>query len=194
MSLRRIGGAAIIVGLAATTYFSTPQVLNFKPDAITNVPALFGYLVLISLLVERATEIFLSTWRSSGADKLDLELRQRQEALKAAQGNSIEPQQKALAELQHQRTLYRAQSRQMAQWIGLTIGTLVSLVGVRILGSLVEAMPSQPWQHHLFVTLDVLLSGTVLAGGSDAVNKIMKLYTSAMETTAQRMQNASNEK
>ena len=35
---------------------------------------MFGYLLLISLFVERAIEVFLSAWRSGRADELDIEI------------------------------------------------------------------------------------------------------------------------
>ena len=38
-------------------------------------------------------------------------------------------------------------------------------------------------QGNVFVALDVILTATVLAGGSDAINKIMKVYNKFMLST-----------
>lgn len=37
-----------------------------------------------------------------------------------------------------------------------------------------------------FRTIDIVLTGSVLAGGSEAINKIMKVYTTFMQTTADK--------
>ncbi|EKE68766.1 hypothetical protein [Gallaecimonas xiamenensis] len=185
----RLWGAATVLALSLFAYWQEPGMLAYKDNAIVNIPALFGYLVLVSMVVERATEIFLSAWRSQEADQLDRQINAQKRRLDTLKEDAA-AQQQALAELdqvERARTLYRAGSRQIAQWIGLVIGTLVSLVGVRILANLVDAAPLPYWQHQLFVAVDVLLTGAVLAGGSDAVNKIMKVYTSAMDNTAEKM-------
>ncbi|WKE64430.1 hypothetical protein PVT67_12165 [Gallaecimonas kandeliae] len=185
----RIWGPLVLVLLAALAFALDPVALAYKQDAATTIPSLFGYLVLVSMVVERATEIFLSAWRSTEADHMDQKLASLKTSLADAKAAGTDPTSlnSQLEQAQTERTSYRARSRRIAQWIGLIIGSLVSLAGVRILGNLVSAAALPHWQQQLFVMVDVLLTGTVLAGGSDAVNKLMKVYSNAMSSTADKL-------
>ena len=42
-------------------------------------------------------------------------------------------------------------------------------------------------QQHIFVAVDILITGSVLAGGSEAFNKIMKIYNNIMNSTAEKV-------
>ncbi|ROQ30134.1 hypothetical protein [Gallaecimonas pentaromativorans] len=186
---KKLLGLAVVIVLTLAAFYYHPQTLAFKTDAVSAVPTLFGYLVLVSMVVERATEIALSLVRSTEADRQDLKIKLAQESLKTASPEATPALASQLEDMQHQRMRYRAASRQMAQWIGLVIGILVALVGVRILGNLVD-MSTLGSNNGCFTAVDVLLTGAVLAGGSDAINKIMKVYSSAMDATAQKMRAA----
>jgi len=70
--------------------------------------------------------------------------------------------------------------------MGLGIGFLVSLVGVRVLGNVIDIASLSGDQQGVFTVVDILLTGAVLAGGSEAVNKIMKVYNSFMIATEKR--------
>ena len=91
-----------------------------------------------------------------------------------------------LGSLEMERTRYRADSRFISQWLGLGIGVLVALVGVRVLGNIVDISTLTGPQVGIFVVVDIMLTGAVLAGGSEAINKIMKVYNSFMISTAEK--------
>jgi len=170
----------IILAIAGVGVIFPTQGVSVKPDSISVVPVIFMSVVLICLFVERAIEVFLSALRGGGADRLDLELDQ----LKAIAAPSKETLDK-LCTLTIVRSEYRAHSRLIAQQIGLCFGLMVALVGFRILGSLVQDLPFG-WQGKAFTLLDILLTGSVLAGGSDAVNKLTKAYAHLMATISRK--------
>lgn len=147
---------------------------------------MFGYLLLISLFVERAIEVFLSAWRSGRADELDIEIANLNKQVAGSAKTTAEKLKLNLQSLEKDRTVYRAGSRFIAQWLGLGIGVLVALVGVRVLGNIVDITTLSKEQEAAFVVVDVLLTGAVLAGGSEAINKIMKVYNSFMIKTAEK--------
>lgn len=182
-------GFFLVLAVAVLAFQRQPVSLAFTPNAQANLPLLFSSMLLISMFIERAIEIFLSAWRSQQADILDTEIAglERQIKLKKDQADQLDPLLNSLQAKKRERIEYRIESRAVAQWIGLLIGVLVSLVGVRILANVIVLPESglPAGQHALFVVVDVLLTGAVLAGGSDAFNKIMKLYSSAMDTAAQ---------
>jgi hypothetical protein len=186
------GIVIIIAALAVSVYFKTTS-LGFKPDPNVTVLSMLGYLLLVSLFVERAIEIILSSWRSTGADKLDREIDKAKKEIQASQPRDEQNMPLAspdLEKLLDTRAAYRADSRFAALWIGMVIGVIVSLAGVRILGNLYETYGLTSFQLGLFIVVDVLLTGFVLAGGSDAINKIYKVYSSFMNRIEQNNQQA----
>lgn len=177
----------MVLIVAAGAYSLSPGALQYQPDALTKLPSTFGYLVLIAIFVERAIEVFLSTWRSQDADVLDRAIEKLEKIIAAEQDTSkLENLHADLNIKQDERTNYRSTSRSIAQWIGLVIGVLVALVGVRVLGNIVIVDTMSAEGKSLFIMVDVLLTGAVLAGGSDAVNKMMKIYNNIMHTTAEK--------
>lgn len=184
------GISIIIVAIAVAVYFKTTS-LAFKSDLNVTVLSMFGYLMLISLFVERAIEIILSSWRSAGADKLDRQLEKIKKEFSKYKGDDVvgkvqaQKLSKELEQLEDERSEYRAVSRFAALWIGMVIGVIVSLIGVRILGMLFETFDLTEFQGGLFIVIDLLLTGFVLAGGSEAINKIYKVYSSFMNKVEQ---------
>jgi len=79
------------------------------------------------------------------------------------------------------------ETRNISLWSALFLGVFVSAVGVRTLGMLVaeNAVPAG-MQTSLFNSVDILLTGALLAGGSDGIHKIMQVYTNYMESAASK--------
>lgn len=193
-------GLIVIVFISTIGWITTPTRLKFGNDILKDLPTMFGYLILVSLFVERAIEVFLSAWRSQGADELDFEITNKQKHIKenidlsANKPNEtdqiyeiIKVLKKDLEILEKERTVYSSDSRFIAQWLGLSIGVLVSLVGVRVFGNIVDISSLSNKQTGSFTVVDIILTGAVLAGGSEAINKIMKIYNGLMSTTAKKV-------
>ena len=49
----------------------TPNIFSFKPFGWDEVSQLLTFLILIALFLERALEVFVTTWRRPGEGKLD---------------------------------------------------------------------------------------------------------------------------
>jgi len=184
----KIRGLVIGILVLIAAYYYETSALRLKPDLdITYLPQLFGFLILISLFVERAIEFVLSLWRSAEADVLDRSIETLKEKIAKLTDESEEAKEgnrklkEELEQVENERVNFKADSRLAALWTGVTIGIFVSLVGVRIMGSVFEAPASMHEFHsRMFILVDVLLTGFVLAGGSSAIHKIMSLYDSAM--------------
>lgn len=193
--MTRLWGVLIIIVIAVVSWHFRPGGLEFDNELTKDFPTLFGYLVLISMFLERAIEVFLSAWRSQGADILDNKIKKSRSIIEAS--NDPESNIKLstgefvelinnLSELQDERVIYSAHSRFIAQWMGLGMGFLVSLVGVRVLGNIMSTSSLSSDQLGVFTVVDILLTGAVLAGGSEAINKIMKVYNSFMSNTEKK--------
>ncbi|ODS33043.1 MAG: hypothetical protein SCARUB_01805 [Candidatus Scalindua rubra] len=166
------------------------QSIDFKDDALKEALKIIGYLFVISLIMERAIEVFLSTWRGGEADLKDLEINrltvQLNELTNAnKKSNEINKIKKELKSLNKKRTEYRIKSREIALWTGLIFGIIVGAIGIHTLGAIVnlDKVDNIP-QKTTFKIVDIILTGSVLAGGSEAINKIMKVYTNYMKATA----------
>ncbi len=165
------------------TYCFQTNALQFQDLKAQDIPALLGYLFLITLISERAIEFLLSLSRSSEADRRDANIAKLTNFVIVEK--DIEKKaaiEKELADAIEHRNSYRADSRIAALWTGLIIGLILAFAGVRILGSIFVAPDAKLFAIHLkvFNIVDVAFTGIFIAGGSEAINKIMKLYNSFM--------------
>jgi len=185
--------AAVALSLPA---WLTPGWIPFKNFTQTEVLQLLTALFLIALFLERALEVFLTTWRGpAAADKqLAVEIARRKvDAVKGATTGLKDDQSKdplaeaheVLAVAERDRTSYRSVTQQYALWAGLTVGLLVSAAGIRTLQPLVDST-KLPGDQRFFHLMDAFLTGGLLAGGSEGIHKITQVFTNFMEATANK--------
>jgi hypothetical protein len=97
------------------------------------------------------------------------------------------------------RAEYKSQTRKIALWTALFIGLLISGVGIRSLETLInlkdlkEFPPGQQpifytGQVYIFRILDTLLTGGLIAGGSDGIHKLTQVFTVFLEETRNQIQ------
>ena len=175
--------------------------LGFKTLEINNFSTIFGCFFAISIFVERTTEVFLSLLRSRNADILDNEIVKYEKKLESYDKGikQLNKEDKNYAEnlqiikdkiketksfwdaANVNRINYRSQSRYIALWIGLIIGLVIALTGVRLLGYIVILKDCSLFQKNLFACVDILITGAILSGGSEAFNRIMKVYNTYLD-------------
>jgi len=68
---------------------------------------------------------------------------------------------------------YKNQTRQMTLVLGLYFGLIISALGIRVLGT-ITPLNDNNWDVHIFNLLDILLTGSVIAGGSEGIHKIIR--------------------
>ncbi|MDE2663338.1 MAG: hypothetical protein OXI39_10100 [Gemmatimonadota bacterium] len=121
-----------------------------------------GVLYIVAVLVERSLEVLLKAWRQGGKIRLEGEAQSAGEDGRAA----------AEAKLRQ----YRVGTQRRALLFGLTLGIMVSLFGVRLLGSIFEfGAGTPPLQRDLFQFTDVIVTAGLIAGGSATIHKAMAL-------------------
>jgi hypothetical protein len=193
------GFLLVLLLVAVGSYWFAPGVIAPLALVPASVLSLLGTLFVVTLFVERAQEVILTNWRAFGSEALDLKrngLRSRIARIEQRADPSDEHElrefQNQLAALDLEKLRYRAQTRIYALRIGIVMGVAVSLAGVRTLGAL---MPEPIWaefalaQQLIFHTLDIVITGGVIAGGSDGVHKMAELYRVTVESRS-RMQRA----
>ncbi|WP_027713731.1 hypothetical protein [Desulfuromonas sp. TF] len=182
-----------------------PVLLKFKEQAFTEVLTWLGCLAGIALIMERAIEVFLSAWRGGDADLQDLQIEKVKEELRKLTG--LEPAaspeearrretrsenlQIELKNLTETRTRYRIRSRNIAHMVSLVMGMTIAALGLGVLQNIIDPRSieeiASTRQGFFLKATDILLTGSVLAGGSEAINKLTKVYTTYMNATAQKV-------
>ncbi len=184
-------GLIVLVLILTISYLFSPIQLQFQNNLSERLPIMMGYLLLISLFIERSIEILLSAWRSENADLKDIAIKHIKEDVTHAiqtENANLSSLRDKLKELEVDRSLYSSKSRIYAIWAGLIIGALTSMAGIRALEGIVivDSDSVNDVQKSIFMLIDISLTATVLAGGSNAINKIMKVYSGFMEATKSR--------
>jgi len=215
--------AVFVAAVLAMVWQHGPIGLKFVPSPLTVVPTLLGSMLLVSLFIERAVEVFVSVfgdpkvaaheqnleyWQAfqrrrtdeikslmtekvtaplpDDARKLAIEqeLAQKRDQLADAVNNA-DAEEKVLSS-------YRASRRRVTAAIGLGLGVLAASVGFRFFCQIVEldALKNVAGnQAAWFGLVDVLLTGAVLSGGSQAIHQILAVYTQFMESTQKSVAN-----
>ena len=133
-----------------------------------------GILYIVALFVERSLEVFIKAWRQGGKSRLEETVRLAEDATKA-------DAEKALEE-------YRAGTQRRALLVGLTLGILVSLSGVRLLGPIFEFGVGDAWsfQQAVFQFTDIVVTAGLIAGGSATIHELMALIDDFLKTSRRR--------
>ena len=172
-------GITAVVCVALVAVF-TPDLVRFWPFTPADFVQLVTPLFMVALFIERVLEVFMTSWRAGLAASLE------GKAKAAAKQRAADAPPSTAEE---ERDAYRARTQRIAFFAGTAIGVVVAALGIRVLELFVdpaifEALPDI--QRRLFVTADVLFTGAVLGGGSDALHQLVKVFTNFMESAAVR--------
>ncbi|EKQ67710.1 hypothetical protein OsccyDRAFT_3998 [Leptolyngbyaceae cyanobacterium JSC-12] len=217
----------------------SPNLFTLKPFGWSDVIQLLTFLLLISLFLERALEVFITPWRRDIDENLDNQVKHSERRITEIK-EQIETENKQLEtlirleeissrdrkdiiaqfnpaqtigdtnelntqlhqemerskDLRLKRALYKSETRRIALWLALFIGLLISGVGIRALETLVtiQEFDQEPMfyngQIFIFRSLDTLLTGGLIAGGSDGIHKLVRVFTTFLEETQTRIKNS----
>ncbi len=197
----------LVLLLAVASFWVAPVAVGPIKLTTAEVMSLLGSVFVVTLFVERAQEVILTNWRAYGSEALDLAIRvQEQRVLRLERGEpgqqesgqqstsrdagSLTEARQRLDELCQDKLRYRAQTRIYALRIGVIMGVAVSVAGLRTLGVLVPETAVMAFglvQQVIFHTMDVIITGGVIAGGSDGIHKMAEWYRLAMESRSRQL-------
>ncbi len=158
--------------------------------SLDKLAGLLSPIAFAAAVVERGVEILISPWRDAEASKLERTVA----AIKARPPNAATAASDA-AELQAASDAlndYRGATQRYAFAVSLTLSILVSIAGVRALGPFLDPAKfellktSHPEQHTYFLSIDVALTATLLAGGADGVHSVVNAITSFFNASADK--------
>jgi len=88
--------------------------------------------------------------------------------------------------------LLRLRIKNFAVWTAWLTGLCLSLAGIRVLEWLFVpasiTLPVPPIQESIFHFLDILLTGSLIAGGSDGIHRVFNVFNNFSTTLATRAQ------
>jgi len=183
-------GAVLLCVVLPSMVLIKPLIINEL--GLVKVGTLLTTIFVVAVFMERSQEVLLTAMRAYGSETLGLEIRRVQRLVHIGEKNNkddavVDALQNQLEALRLQRLNYRAHTRIIALRFGLLFGLLISVAGIRTLGILVDEqlVSSLPvFQGVLFHGIDVLLTGGVIAGGSDGIHKMAELYRAYVESRA----------
>jgi hypothetical protein len=180
-----------------------PPPVGFKPLTPQAFAGLIGWLFVVALFVERAVEVVVMIFRDQQADLLDEAeehaVRVVKTAIKKAAAlagdntaapadkkaaaDAVEVVRPALLAARENKLVYRAETKEIALLISFIFSVFVSLAGVRALhGLLLDATPT----GNLFTAADIVVTGAMLAGGSEGIHRMANAFTSFMDGVSAR--------
>lgn len=142
--------------------------------------------ILLSLFIERTIEIILSAWRG-------IERKNKVQALIAARTTAkaagIRDEYKLLENADvknatNELEAFRAENRGIAILTGLTLGIIVSSLGIRLIEPLLDPEvigEIGDFQLRLLVVVDVFITGALLGGGAKGLHSILDLFLTAVD-------------
>jgi hypothetical protein len=161
-------------------------------DLAQNFATLLAWLFAVALFAERAVEVIVMVFRDQEADLLDQAENDATENLKTATDiTGIAAARQKLADAQKSTVLYRARTKEIALIISFALGILVSFAGIHALGGVIAPSTGKDdGSITLFKILDILITGAMIAGGSEGIHRIANVFTSTMDSLATRANQA----
>jgi hypothetical protein len=183
---RNVALALIGFGILVVVAWGHPVLagLAFVPDAAKSSWNAFGALLLVALAFERALEVYVVTFREPGSLPLESERLRIQGLIDFLPKDEELPKPQKLVkaaglmddlnEINRLIAKHSSGTRLVTLWLALVGGLIVSALGVRVLSSLVVAVPlANYFQSRMFSVVDVAVTGGLIAGGSKGIHAVL---------------------
>ena len=160
---------------------------------ISDVASLLAPLAFCAAVVERAVEIIISPWRDTGATHLQNEIT----AIQARPADATKAADLKVAT--DKLNAYRGETQKLAFLVSVLLSFLVAMAGIRAIGPFLDAdkfnalKTSVPGQWLFFLTVDVVLSAALLAGGADGIHTIVTSVTDFLNNKSSDKTNPANQ-
>jgi len=183
-----IPAALVAFSAVAAWQASAFTALAFKPfkaeEIVGNLTALF----LISLFLERALEVFLTSWRDAGRRKLEQDIARAVAAEAKAAADAKAALEAETRQKRCELANFKAQTARWSFMFGLVAGAIIALAGARALSPLLAEPPAAGSPQLLVVTIvDVVITAGLIGGGSDGIHKLVSVITDYLDATRDKV-------
>lgn len=188
--IRLTKGITIVVALACMilTLWIKPIPVSFNKFPLEALLALFTKLIAIALFIERTVEVLLTPWRGLGSHRMTARVKQAKAKLEDGETDLVE-----MSNAEDELREYKGQTKQIAFLMALALGMTISAVGFRGLEFFVDPESLRTLSEHqtvMFRTLDVLVTGALLAGKADGLHKMVLVFTSHLDKSKEKLNGA----
>jgi len=168
---------------------------RFNPVTRQSVVDILTPLCVIALFIERAQEVFITSWRGLRTSELEAGLKAARGGAPASTAADSEAEgpveapvaAASVARAEEKLLLYKSETKRIAFLSGLALGTLVSIVGIRTLAPLVSwDAEINGTQGAVFDLLDILITGGLLGGGAEGIHRIISVFTDFLDATREK--------
>jgi len=177
----------IPVFLLSTLYWIEYPAFNLKKSALQEILNLLPVFLFIALVIERALEVYIKTWRGPRTDELQNKIQwykkrikwlETAETFKSAdeKNEKFKDDLKGLEDAEEALIYYKTDTRGIALFISFILGLLVSMSGIRAIQPLID-LPLTSIHVFNLSFIDIILTGGLLAGGSDGVHQLVRVFT-----------------
>ena len=194
MKSRLILVAVVIVAALAVTLSLTVGALALKPISMKRITEVLQVVFVLALCVERGVAVFVEAWRgpAEAAVLSAVHAAVREVELVRARLQDVSAASAATTRLElaeDQAAVYAAHTRKIQVCAGIVAGVLISAAGVRLFEEFVVFRTPLPRliDHvaaGILNTLNVLITGALIGGGSDLIHKILKALTDFLDATS----------
>ena len=196
--LYRICCVVVVIVVLSLPIWLTPDLVRFENFQSVNIVQLLGLLFLITLFQERTLEVIVITWWGPSEARLENQIQRHQRKISELKDveeegdvdeTALEQELKNLEDTRERQTENKSKKQRFALLTSLSLGLLISAVGIRTLGSIVDRNALNEisrLQSFAFRVVDVLLTGGVIAGGSEGIHKIANIYNAFTENAASK--------
>ena len=166
-------GLVVVAAFILNNNLADFKTIDISSFDFLKIFGLLGSIAFISLLVERASEIFMVDTTKEKKENLRKEvslLETRKSMLSPEEATSKTQKEEALNNIMDVR-------RRKVSFFAFTLGILIALFGVRILTNLITEPESMTAVQTKFINImDMVLTGCVIAGGSEGIHYIIKTF------------------
>ncbi|MGR9105911.1 MAG: hypothetical protein ACU843_03170 [Gammaproteobacteria bacterium] len=165
--------------------------IHFAKVEASEVMSHFGAPLFFALLIERAVEVFLMTWRSEGSYEKEATVKRLIKEGKTPNDNELKKAQEELIK-------YKVETQQWALPCTFFLGLLIAILGVRVIEQFLEIPPPGApgslceWQANGLHFVDIILTAALLAGGADPIHKVMDVFRKFMEASSAKASGTNN--
>jgi hypothetical protein len=157
-------------------------VITFKELDNTQILGLFNGVIWTVMVVERGLEVFIAVWRNGKV----IDLEQQRKKYQDSQDT------KNLLITNNEISKHKRDTKKIATSTGFIVGIIVSLVGFRVLEPLLDITNIALVQQRAFRTLDIILTGLTISGGSNVFHSLISVFTDFLTVTREKIQDSGN--